>query len=258
LSTPTWHDWFEQAWADREENVYPRLFGPDPRGIFTLPNTIFLDTFQQPSFDPRWLHYGVFEFRPTPTRPSWLYVTSGMSNAWEDDEPDPNGPSGFGCEFVLETAEQGDWAILRLQHLMAFQILLCHGRYPGRNPISPYDRIPLRASITEASSELRWLILAPPTGFAAGFKLATGLVELYQAFGATQAEAAYAREHGGDDGAYPDVPANEFVKSCGGEQASGDHRERSRGLCQFSSFEHGGDSLFRRRSGCRSEPAINP
>ena len=54
-----------------------------------------------------------------------------MSNAWEDDEPHPDFPSGFGCEFVLETTEQGEWAILRLQHLMAFQILLEHGRYPA-------------------------------------------------------------------------------------------------------------------------------
>ena len=143
----TWQEWFEQAWADREENIYPRLFGPESRGIFPLSSSVFLETFKQPSYDPRWLHYGVFEFRPTPTRCSWLYVTSGMSNAWEDDEPHPEGPSGFGCEFVLETSEPGDWAILRLQHLMAFQILLEHGCYPGREPIAPYARIPLRAPI---------------------------------------------------------------------------------------------------------------
>ena len=89
--------WFEAAWADREENVYPRLFGPESRGNFTLAHSIFLETFRQDSFDPRWLHHGVFDFGPTATRASWLYVTSGMSNAWEDDEPDPAGPSEFGC-----------------------------------------------------------------------------------------------------------------------------------------------------------------
>jgi hypothetical protein len=122
LSSIAWQEWFEQVWADREENVFPRLFGPDLRGVFTLSPPIFLETFKQPSYDPRWLYYGVFEFRPTATRSSWLYVTSGMSNAWEDDEPRSDGPSGFGCEYVFETTEQGDWAILRLQHLMAFQI----------------------------------------------------------------------------------------------------------------------------------------
>ncbi|WP_435008662.1 suppressor of fused domain protein [Tundrisphaera lichenicola] len=199
MSSPSWQDWFEGAWADREENIYPERFGSDQRGIFTLSHDIFLETFQQPSFDPRWLFYGVFEYSPTATRSSWLYVTSGMSNAWEDDEPRADGPSGFGCEFVLETVEQGDWAILRLQHLMAFQILLAHGRYPGRDPIEPYDRIPLRASITPESSELRWLILALPVSFDPNFRLSSGWVELYQVFGATEEESAYAREHGGDD-----------------------------------------------------------
>jgi hypothetical protein len=193
-----WQEWFEAAWADREQSVYPRLFGPESRGIFVLSHTIFLDTFQQSSFDPRWLHYGVFEFKPTEKRPSWLYVTSGMSNAWEDDEPHPDGPSGFGCEFVLETKEEGEWAIVRLQHLMAFQILLAHGRYPGREMATPYDRIPLRASITPEHSELRWLILAPPVSFDATFQLTTGWVELYQVFGASESEATFAAEHGGD------------------------------------------------------------
>jgi Suppressor of fused protein (SUFU) len=198
MSSTVWQEWFERAWADREESVFPRLFGPGPRGIFTLSPSIFLETFKHPSFDPRWLFYGVLEFRPTTTRSSWLYVTSGMSNAWEDDEPRADGPSGFGCEFVLETPEQREWAILRLQHLMAFQILLENGRYPGRDPLAPYDRIPLRASITPEPSDLRWLILAPPVSFASRFELASGWVELYEVFGATEEEAKYAREHGGD------------------------------------------------------------
>jgi hypothetical protein len=190
-------DWFEEVWACREETVYPRLFGPMGRGIFPLSATIFVDVFKQ-EFDPRWLHYGVFEFPPTQARASWLYVTSGMSNAWEDEEPRPDGPSGFGCEFVFETMAQQNWAIVRLQHLMAFQILLVHGRYPGREPLSPYDRIPLRVSISPEPSELRWLILAPPESYEARFQLASGWVDLYAVFGATEDEAALAREQGGD------------------------------------------------------------
>jgi hypothetical protein len=121
-----------------------------------------------------------------------------MSNPWEDDEPNPEGLSGFGCEFVLETREQGDWAIIRLQHLMAFQILLEHGRYPGSEPLTLYDRIPLRASMTPEPSELQWIMLASPVSFDASFMLKSGSVELYEAFGATDAEVAYAREHGGE------------------------------------------------------------
>ncbi len=101
--------------------------------------------------------------------------------------------------MTRETTEQGEWAILRLQHLMAFQILLENGRYDGRDPLAPYDRIRLRASITPEPSDLRWLILAPPVSFASRFELSSGWVELYEVFGATEEEAAYAREHGGDE-----------------------------------------------------------
>ena len=192
-----WQKWFEEVWEYREETVYPRLFGPSGRGIFTLSPSIFADVFKQ-EFDPRWLHFGVMEFPPTKERDSWLYVTSGMSNAWEDDKPNPDGPSGFGCEVVFETVEQKEWAILRLQYLMAFQILLFHGRYPEREPLSPYDRIPLRNPIAAEPSDICWLILAPPETYATRFELASGWVNLFAVFGATEEEAALAREQGGD------------------------------------------------------------
>jgi hypothetical protein len=210
-SNPEWEAWFTRVWADREENVYPRLFGSNPGQIFVLEPAMFLETFQQQTFDPRWLHYGVFQFPPTPARTSWLYVTSGMSNPWENDEPVRDGPSGFGCEFVFETTEHGNWAIVRLQQLMAFQILIAHGKYPGRELLSPYDRIPLRGPITPEPSQLQWLILGRPAGFDREFELESGWVELYQVFGATEEETAFARESGGDtlverltcEGAFP-------------------------------------------------------
>ncbi len=197
MSSTAWQEWFERVWADREERIFPQLFGPCSRGIFTLTPATF-EPFKQPSLDPRWLTYGVIEFQPTPVRSSWLYVTSGMSNAWEDDEPNPDGPSGLGSEFVLETTEQAEWAILRLQHLTAFQILTAHGRYPGHDPVRPYARIAQQGPINFQESELRWLILAPPVSFESEFALESGWVELHEAFGATEDEAGYARKHGGD------------------------------------------------------------
>jgi len=131
-------------------------------------------TFKQESFDPRWLHYGVFEFSPAPTRNSWLYVTSGMSNDWEADRPDNETTSGMGCEFVMETPQSARWAIFRLLHAMSFQILLCHGRYPGREPLSDYDRLPLRGPIRSEPSALPYLMLAPSTGFPRQAQLDSG------------------------------------------------------------------------------------
>jgi hypothetical protein len=95
----------EEVWRIREEDVYPVLFGPRVRGIFPLQMEMFTGQFGQSNVDPRWLHYGVLEFAPTETRHSWLYVTSGHSNPWEQlpDEFDPDGESGAGAEFTLAT-----------------------------------------------------------------------------------------------------------------------------------------------------------
>ena len=192
-----WQQWFERVWEHREEVLYPSLFGDARRGIFPIQAEMITGVFKQESFDPRWLHCGVFEFAPTIARSSWLYVTSGMSNDWEAERPDATTPSGFGCEFVFETTQQSDWAILRLLHLMTFQVLLCHGRYPGREPLSDFDRIPLRGPIRPEHSVLSYLMLAPPSRFPREAQLESGSFDFYQAVGISEAEAAYARSNNG-------------------------------------------------------------
>lgn len=206
-----WQRWFEDAWAVREEEVYPQLFGLHEPQISVLTPDLFLSTFRQENFDPRWLHYGVFEVPPTSARSSWLYVSSGLSNAWEDQVPNPAGPSGLGMEFVLQTPDREAWAISRLAYVIAFQILLSCGRYPGRGLLDLHDRIPLRSAISAEQSELTWLTVGPADGFPASFQLSTGLVDLLTIVGVTEQEAAFARENGGDSllvllrqgGAYP-------------------------------------------------------
>lgn len=192
-----WQEWFERIWQYREEELYPALFGPKRQGIFPIQAEMLTDNFKQESFDPRWLHYGVFEFEPTATRNSWLYVTSGMSNDWEAERPDSETTSGLGCEFVLESSTAARWAIFRLLHVMTFQILLCHGRYPGREPLGDYNRLPLRSSIRTEPSALTFLMLAPPVGFLRRAQLESGPFDFYQVVGITEAEAAYARAHDG-------------------------------------------------------------
>jgi hypothetical protein len=153
--------------------------------------------FKQEAFDPRWLHYGVFEFAPTAARASWLYVTSGMSNDWEAEQPDPASSSGMGCEFVFETTQQAQWPIVRLLHVMIFQVLLSHGRYPGSHPLGDFDRIPLRGPIRPGPSHLTHLMLAPPVRFPREAQLESGSFDFYQVVGVGEAEVGYARAHGG-------------------------------------------------------------
>src|SRR6266508_1598488 len=86
MESTEWSDWLEKIWEYREETIYPEFFGElEGEGIYTLSADTFLKTFGQETFDPRWLFYGVLIYQPSAKRNSWLYVTSGMSNPWDDE-----------------------------------------------------------------------------------------------------------------------------------------------------------------------------
>lgn len=199
MSTEVDNDWLERVWEDREERIYPSLFGTLNEGVYTLSADIFLEQFQQETYDPRWLFCGVFESPPSDARASWLYVTSGLSNPWDDDVPDPAEMSGLGCEFVFETTEQSQWAIRRLHELMAYQILLSHGRYSEAEPMGWYDRMPLRNSIDyTGNSAIQNLMLCPPTNFPEQFQLDSGEVIWLAVVGITDEEKEWGRQNDGE------------------------------------------------------------
>ena len=153
----------EEVWEYREEQLYPRLFGEARRGVFPLPIELFTETFGQTNVDPRWLHLGVFEFAPTDERESWLYVTSGGSTPWETEpsEYNPDEYSGLGVEFVIEASEQADWPIRALQRLLAYQVLVCHGRYGEFSALDFGHRVPAGGTIDGGKdSVLRFFALA--------------------------------------------------------------------------------------------------
>jgi hypothetical protein len=191
----------EEVWRIREEQVYPSLFGGASRGIFTLSQTMFHGRFGQTDVDPRWLFLGVFEFAPTNTRPFWVYVTSGHSNPW-NETPDaymPHELSGAGIEFLLATKEQGEWAIRQVLDLLAFDLLLRVGRYPGKPPIADGDRIPLRAPINDDQAcVLRNILVSFVGEIWPGFSLPSGAVRFLTLVGISDAEVSYAKTAGSD------------------------------------------------------------
>lgn len=188
--------WFSRSWRHREEVVYPDLFGPLSDGIYPIPADVFTNTFRQ-DFDPRWLHTGVFQSSPNEKHDSWLYVSSGLSNEWWRDELDSDAESGIGNEFILEIPWQSKSAILRLLHVCAFQTLLAHDKYPGREPLLPYDRIPLRGPIFEDPSEITFLMVTPSPGLPETSQLESGVFYWNHLIGITDAEAKFARDGNG-------------------------------------------------------------
>ncbi len=189
----------EEVWRIREEDIYPRLFGPVSRGIFPLSQELFSRRFGQVDVDPRWLFLGVFEFAPTPERSSWLYVTSGHSNPWDGDPHDyrEENESGAGVEFIFAASEQGDWAIQTLQAMLAFDLLLGAGQLGNGGPLSLHARIPLRAPINgDESCQIRNLVLVEPENGPTEFQLPSGKVILASFTGITDAELAFAKSNG--------------------------------------------------------------
>lgn len=190
----------ETVWTAREEHIYPDLFGTFSRGIFPLPVALF-ERFGRTDPDPRWLTCGVMEYAPSLGRKTWVYVTSGYSNPWEDDpeEYSTSNESGAGVEFVLETIERADWAIRILHYLFAFDLLLVSGHFGKRPALSLHDRVPLHASLDLVTdSPVRNVIAFEPVSFPSSFELASGKVRLMEFVGVTDAERDFAREHGFD------------------------------------------------------------
>jgi hypothetical protein len=190
----------ERVWAYREEHIYPKLFGELGAGIFTLGVDTFENVFDR-SPDPRWLFTGVFECPPCSKHADWIYVSSGLSNPWEEDEAAvaPDQPSWLGIEFLFRTTEQGSWAIRLVQRIAAFEILLAHDQFEGRGRLGFGDRVPLRGPIVPGSeSSLTYLLIAPPAESPKSFQLESGEVEFVQLVGVSEGEAEFARENGPD------------------------------------------------------------
>ncbi|WP_128971209.1 suppressor of fused domain protein [Bradyrhizobium tropiciagri] len=191
----------EEVWRLREEAIYPTLFGPVGRGIFPLTQELFSKRFGERDVDPRWLFLGVFEFPPTPERSSWLYVTSGYSNSWNEEPAayDPTGEPGFGVEFTFAVSEQGDWAVETLQSMLAFDLLLGAGRFRNRQPFSLHDRIPLGGPLNgQADCEVRNLIVVEPEHVPHEFSLPSGRVLFVGFTGVSDAELTFAKMNGSE------------------------------------------------------------
>jgi len=186
----------EEVWAYREETLYPNLFGESNRGIFPLDFELFKNMFPAQAIDPRWLHLGVFEFRPTANRNSWLYVTSGTSTPWEAEtaDYDSEGYSWLGVEFVMETAEQADWPVHVLRRLLAYHLLVCHGRFGDVEPLDYGHRVPGGGPIDWSDdSKLTFLAIAKPTHYAPSAQLESGRFDFLHIVGITEQERNYAK-----------------------------------------------------------------
>lgn len=185
----------EEAWEFREETLYRQLFGNAGPGIFPLSGDTFSEVFKT-GCDPRWLTIGVFECPPHGSRATWTYVSSGLSNPWEDESPpdDPDALSWLGVEYIFNTTQQAAWAIQLVQYVVAYDLVLAHGMIPGREAICVGDRIPVQIRDADNRlSDLRMVMIAEPEFIRVEHRLPSGQFHFHQLVGITEQEAAFCR-----------------------------------------------------------------
>ncbi len=188
--------WFDEIWREREERVYPELFGPLPGKVIPLrAEALRAILGQNATLDAEWLHFAVIEVAPNQQHNDWLYVTSALSQPWKIDGPeklDRNSYSGCGFEMVLRTPERANWAVDVLHRLTAYQIGVYFERLKGKL-FSYHDWMPLNGPVNSSmtDSPVRGMLITRPQDFPARFELRSGQVDLLQISGITGPELAY-------------------------------------------------------------------
>lgn len=188
------NEWFEETWRHRDEVLYPEHVGGSTDGsISTVPYVAF-EQLGVVQVDPRWLHCGALTFPPTSKRAAFTLLTSGLSNAWDDDEPDAAGISGLGIELRLDNETDAHWMKDVLLRLSAMQLLIGAGRFPGARILGRGDRVSVGSETFESGSEMTALLATDVTRF----QLASGSFDLLQLFAISEAEKDFAVARGAD------------------------------------------------------------
>ncbi len=188
--------WFEAIWRDREERVYPELFGKLPDTVIPIRAEAFRAILgPEAEIDEQWLHFAVIEIQPNEKHSDWIYVTSALSQPWnakDPDELDATKSSGFGYELVVRTRARAGWAVDLLHRLMAYQTGVYFEKIRGKL-FDYFQWMPLNGSISPqlTKSPVRGMLLTHPHDFEAHFELKSGQVNLLQIVGITGPELAY-------------------------------------------------------------------
>jgi hypothetical protein len=188
--------WFEDIWRDREERIYPQLFGTLPKTVIPLRAEALRGILgANTSLREDWLHYSVIEIAPNEKHADWLYITSAFSQPWKIDDPDKldrNGYSGVGYELLLRTSDRAGWAVDVLHRLSAYQIGVYYEIMRGKL-FQWGDYMPLNGPISPnvPNGKVRGIYATRPRDIEQRFELRSGQVDVLQLVGITGDELAF-------------------------------------------------------------------
>jgi hypothetical protein len=186
--------WFEETWRYRDTVLYPDQFGRNAGGsIIPIPYAAF-SQMGIDKVDPRWLHCGVLTFPPTTKGMGSTFVTSGLSNAWDEDRPDPASISGLGIELRIDNVSDEHWIKDVLLRLSAMQLLIGAKKLAGARLLANGDRVRIGSATFGEGSAMTSLLATK----VADLQLPSGTFQMIQLFAITDPEREYAVMHGAD------------------------------------------------------------
>ena len=164
------------------------------RGLRTIfgetdpPNTVYAPV--DPNLLLNWAGGCILRFPPQADRTAWYYVTHGLAQPDDPDEPlatdDP--VSGFGIELVISTPSRAEWAPDLLLHLVRYLLF-----QPTARLILPGDRFPCFGPLVpNTESLLRDLLAVRSPRYPNELLLPAGACTLVHLVGATDDEIARA------------------------------------------------------------------
>ena len=161
-------DILSQASRVREEILYKKLFSA-AKSEFFVPSKAKLVAFGgKELMETGW---GVFQIEATDKNDHWTYLTSGLSNPFEDEEFEDYEESGYGFELAIHAREKSPWAISVLWNLMGY--VLTTGNVFAEGHIMPLNGpIDGERSVLESLVFYEDKVLSLPTG---SFTLLTAL-----------------------------------------------------------------------------------
>jgi hypothetical protein len=187
-------DWFEETWRHRDTVLYPEILGRDSgSSIITIPYVAF-EQLGASQVDPRWLHCGVLTFPPVTSNVGFTFVTSGLSNDWDDEGPDPTSTSGLGIELRVDNVSDEHWPKDVLLRLSAMQLLIGAGRFAGARLLGDGDRVRVGGETFGDGSDMTGLLATK----VADLQIASGSFQMIGLFAISDAEREFAAANGAE------------------------------------------------------------
>jgi hypothetical protein len=89
---------------------------------------------------------------------------------------------------------QADWPINALQRLLAYHVLVCHGRYGEISALDYGHRVPAGGTVDgRSNSVLRFFAIGKPSHYPAQGQLASGKFDFLHVAGITEGERDFAK-----------------------------------------------------------------